>query len=880
MRKLREWILRFFGFSGLINRRRSDYEFNAEIESHLRMQIDENVREGMSPEEARRKAILKFGGIESAREAYRDQRGLPVLDVLFQDLTFGARMLRKHPGFTAVAVATLALGIGANTAVFSFVNAILFRPLPFNDPERLVMVYTAYLANDSHRDWIAAPTLDLWRHESACFEGLAARGFGGFALTGDGQPENIPGARFSANIFRLLGVQPELGRDFLPEEEVVGKDHVILIGHELWQRRFGSDVGIIGRSITLNDEIYTVIGVMPPRFAFPEQDTQIWAPLAFSSEQLRDYGTHNYLIYGRLKPQVTVEQANREMSVVAARIAAVDKNYQGAGAEVFSLQEMLVGDLHGALLLLLGAVGLVLLICCVNIANLLLSRSAARAKEFAIRTALGARRQQVIRQLLTEGLLLAALGGVAGVFIAHFGLRSLMRFIPQGLPRVWEGVSVDARALEFTLLITAGAGVLFGLAPALQSRSTVASCDLNEASRGASAGSMRQRVRSGLVVSEIALSVMLLIGAGLMIRSLSHLVAQDLGYNPEHIVSVDVGLPKKKYPTLPDQARFFGQLKAKVDVLPGVEAAGLVRGLPLSGQNGGGDIRIKGSLQPSTGEAWDADWAQVSPGYFQVMRIPLVTGRHFNERDRTNTAPVAIVNETFVKKFKLGPNVLGRLISFGGENDIEIIGVVKDTKRSGLANDQRAEVFRTYAQQCWGFMSLVVRTQMDPAAMTRAIRNELDTLDKDLPLGNVRTMTQLVARSVLPRRFSVQLLSAFAGLALFLAALGLYGVIAFNVAQRQREIGIRVALGARYQDVLSLILRHGMKLVGFGVSIGGCLALGLTRLMRGFLFRVQPTDPVTFGVVLIILGGAALAACWLPARRAAKVDPIVALRSE
>jgi putative ABC transport system permease protein len=796
------------------------------------------------------------------------------------DLKFAFRQLLRNPGFTIVAVLTLALGIGANTAIFSFVNAILLRPLPYPHADRLAMVYTSYLANNSHKNWVAAPALGEWRKHSAVFEGLAARSFGSFVLTGRGQPENIAGSRLSANIFRLLGIQPVLGRGFLPEEETYGKDHVVLLSHELWQRRFGGDRGIVGQNIPLNDESYTVIGVMPPRTFFPERNTQLWMPLAFSPEQLRDYGSHNYLVYGRLKPGATLAQANIEMGMIVQRMAQTDEHYQGSGAEVYSLHEIMVGDSCTVLLVLLGSVGLVLLIGCVNIANLLLARSVARLREFAIRAALGAGRGRLIRQLLTEGLLLAVLGGLTGTLLAVFGLQALVRFSPPDLPRVWEGIPLDGRALGFTAFITLIAGLIFGLIPALRASNSAPAGELGEGSRGSSAGRQRQLLRAALVVSEVALSVMLLIGAGLMIRSFGRLVTQELGYNPEHVISMDLGLPWKKYPSLTDQTRFFERLKFRVETLPGVQSAGLVRGLPLSGQNVGMSIGIPGAPPPAPGEPWDAAYAQVSPGYFRTMSIPLLQGRDFTEQDRTNAVPVTVVNETFVKDFKLGTNVLGRLIDFGGVKNIEIIGVVKDVKRTGLANAPRAEVYRTYQQQCWGFLSLVVRTQRDPGEITRAIRAELDTLDKEQPIENVGTMTQLIASSVGQRRLSVQLLGGFAGVALLLAAIGLYGVLAFNVTQRTQEIGIRMALGAQRRDVLSLVVGQGVRLVMMGVGIGVMAALALARVIRSMLYEIPPTDSVTFTVAPLTLIVIALLACWLPARRAARVDPMEALRYE
>jgi putative ABC transport system permease protein len=516
----------------------------------------------------------------------------------------------------------------------------------------------------------------------------------------------------------------------------------------------------------------------------------------------------------------------------------------------------------------------------VNIASLLIARSAARAREFAIRAALGAGRGQLLRPLLTEGLLLAALGGGTGTLLAGFGLQALTHFSPPDLPRVWEGIHLDGVALGYTAFITLAAGIIFGLVPAFRSSDFVFAGELNASARAGNAGPQRQQLQALLVLGQVALSLMLLIGAGLMIRSFGRLVSQELGYDPEHVVSMDLGLPGRKYPTLADQVRFFERLKARAETLPGVQSVGLVRGLPLSGQNVGMSIGIPGAPPPAPGEPWDADYAQVSPDYFRTMNIPLLQGRDFTGQDRTNTAPVTVVNETFVRNFKLGTNVLGRLISFGGVKNIEIIGVVKDTKRTTLAGSQRGEVFRSCQQQCWGFMSLVVRTQRDPAEISRVIRSELDAIDKDQPMENVRSMTQLVASSVRQRRLSVQLLAGFSGAALLLAAIGLYGVLAFNVAQRTQEFGIRMALGAQRRDVVGPVVGQGMRLALMGVGIGLAAALALSRVLQTLLFEVKPADPLTFATVSLVLVAAALLACWLPARRAARVDPMKALRYE
>jgi putative ABC transport system permease protein len=800
------------------------------------------------------------------------------------DLRFAFRQLRKNPGFTAVAVLTLALGIGANTAIFSFVNAILLRPLPYREPERLVMVFENHVTNGWSKMMIGAPVLDEWRRQNTVFAGVGAvRSYGNFTLTGRGAPETLNGSLLSANIFPLLGVQPLFGRGFLPDEETYGNHHVALLSHELWQRRFGGDRSLIGQSLTLGGELYTVVGVMPPGTVSPDgvRARDLWLPLAFDAEEVRQRHAHNYSVFARLKPGVSLQQARLQMDLVARRMADADPQNVGWGAEVHPLHEIVVGNSRRLLLVLLGSVGLVLLIGCANIASLLLARSAARVREFAIRAALGAGRGALIRQLLTENCVLAGIGGALGIILARFGLNALVRFSPPDLPRLAEGIPLDGTTLVFTALITLVTGIIFGLMPALQASNPALARELAETTRGGSGGHRRQFARAALVVSEVALSVVLLIGAGLTIRSFDRLLAQNVGYVPEHLVTMAINLPEQRYPRLAERSRLFDSLLPAVRNIPGMESASYAFGVPLTGINNSISATVRDAPPPAPGEAVSAGYTQVGPGYFTTMKTPLLQGRDFTERDDTNGPLVLIVNEAFVRDFKLGTNPIGRRIDVqDGIGNPEIIGVVKDVKRAGMAEPFRAEMYRPYRQICWGYLTLVARTQRDSSDVTRAIRAELDLLDKDLPLENVRTMTQLVAANAAQRRLSVQLLSGFAGGALLLSALGLYGVLAYIVSQRTREIGIRMALGAPPRAVLGLVIGQGMRLALAGIALGLAGAFALTRVLQRLLYEIKPTDPLTFATVTALLLTVAFLACWWPARRAAKVHPMEALRHE
>ncbi len=796
------------------------------------------------------------------------------------DIRFARRQLLKHPGFTAVAVLTLAIGIGANTAIFSFVNAILLRPLPYHEPEQLLMLFENH-AGDG-RFGPGAPIIQEWQKQNTVFEGLGVvRPWGNFTLTGRGQPEMLRGSAISASVFPLLGIQPLLGRGFVPDEEVPGKNNVVLLSYELWQRRFGGDPGIIGQYLTLDMLPRAVVGVMPRCTTGPDGERDLWVPLAFLPFELQERRAHNFLVFGRLKTGVNYRQARLEMGVIARRMAEYNSQDRGWGTEVQPLHEIIVGDSRRLLLVLLGAVGLVLLIGCANIANLQLARSAARTREFAIRAALGAGRGALIRQLLTESCVLAAIGGVLGILLARFGLEALIRFSPPDLPRIGEGIPLDGTTLAFTALITLATGILFGLIPAWQASSPVLARDLAEAARGSSGGPRRQFTRAALVVGEVALSLMLLVGAGLTIRSFGKLLTQNLGFVPEHLVTMTLSPPRLKYQQHADLTRLFDPLLSAVTNIPGVDSAAYAFGAPLTGINNSRPVIVKDAPPPPVGDTPTAGYAQVSPGYFAAMKTAFLQGRDFTERDDTNALPVVIVDETFVREFDLGEPVLGRRLDLGdGTQNAEIIGVVKDIKRVGMAEPPRGEVYRPYRQICWGPLTLVARTQRDPSDVTRAIRAELDRLDKDLPMENPRTMSQLVSANVAQRRLSVQFLGGFAGAALLLAAIGLYGVLAYTVTQRTREIGVRVALGAQRRDILGLVIGEGMRLALLGIVLGLAGAFAFARVLQRLLFEVRPTDLLTFAVVTGVLALVALFACWLPARRAANVDPIEALRNE
>ncbi|HZS04396.1 MAG TPA: ABC transporter permease [Blastocatellia bacterium] len=805
------------------------------------------------------------------------------MHTVWHDLRYGLRVLFKKPGFTVVAVVALALGIGANTAIFSVVNAVLLRPLPYPNPEQLAWVWVDNRREGIREDITSYPNFEDWRKQNQVFQGLAGVRTQRFNLTGNGDPEEVRGASVSANFFELMGVSQMTGHGFTTEDEQEGHDQVVVLGHGLWQRRFGGDPGVVGGTISLNGRSMTVVGIMPRGFQFPDK-VELWRPLAPNNDLRQARGAFWLPVIGRLKPGVTRAQAQAEMGVIGDRL---EQQYPGAnqgyGINVVTMQEQMVGRIRLALLVLLGAVAFVLLIACANVANLLLVRAASRQREIAIRAALGASRWRVVRQLLTESVLLAVAGGVIGLVVARWGLDLLVTLGPRDLPRL-ESVGLDRTVLFFTLGLSLLTGIVFGLVPALQSSRLGLNEVLKEGGRSETGGAGGGRVRGLLVATEIALSLVLLIGAGLLLRSAWRLEQVNPGFSPDHLLKVRLSLPPSKYREGTNVAAFYQQLIERLGALPGVQAVGATSSVMMNRVHASATFSIEGRPLPPQGQRPELPLDSVSPGYFEALGIPIVKGRAFTEQDKRDGLQVVIVNETMARRFWPGEDPVGKRFTFGdpGPNAqwLTVVGVVRDTKRQGLDTEVRMESFLPHAQDPVRAMEVVVRTADNPLAMTRTVREAVWAMDRDLPLSEIQTVEQLFGERVAPRRFNLLLFGLFAGVALVLAVVGIYGVMSYAVAQRTHEIGIRMALGAQRGDVVKLVISQGMRMVVTGVVVGLAGAFALTRLMAGLLFGVSAADPLTFALIAVLLLLVALVACYLPARRATRVDPLVALRYE
>lgn len=799
---------------------------------------------------------------------------------LIQDLRYSVRMLSRKPGFALVAVFTLALGIGANSAIFSLVNAVLLRPLPFNQPDQLIKIWETF---PNGFGTVSVPNLKDWREQNNAFSGIAAYQNAGYSLQGEHDSERIPAATVSANFFDVLGVSPRLGRSFGPGEDERGQNRIVLLSHALWQRRFNTDPSIVGRTILLGGESYQVIGVMPAQVRFPSRLTEMWVPFDHSPSQQAARGSHSLLALGRLKPGVTFEQAREQMMTIAGRLEQQYKDSQaGRSVRLIPLQEEMVQNVRPALLVMFGAVGLVLLIACVNVANLLLARAAGRRREIAIRAALGAGRGRLIRQFLTESILLSVVGGAVGLVLANWGLSALTTLAGAILPRANE-VGLDGRVVGFTLLLSVVTGIVFGLAPALQiSRSDVQTALKDSGNAGTSP--QRNRLRSLLVVAEISAALVLLIGAGLLLKSFWQLQQTDAGLKPENVITMSISLPAAKYATAQAVDGFYDRLVTQMATLPGVQTAGAINMLPLQQWGYNGPFNVEGAQPYPPGHEPLAELRTVSHDYFQALGIPTVNGRIFNNHDQPNSESVAIINQTLANQFMGGHDAIGKRLSRdGGKTWVKVVGVVADVKQSGLTQAPRSEIFYPTLQvppaNKLG-MSLVVRGIGDPTALVTALRNEVRLIDPSQPIHNIKTMEAVISESVADRRLNMVLLGLFAAVALILAMIGIYSVISYTVTQSTREIGIRVALGAQSRHVLKLVLGKGLVLALAGVVIGVAGAFGLTRLLANLLFGVTATDPFVFASVPVLLVLTALLASYLPARRAMKLDPIKALRNE
>jgi putative ABC transport system permease protein len=868
------------GIRALFRKQEAEQELDDELRDYLESAAEQNMRAGMSREEALRKARLEMGSMEGLKEDVREAGCESTLESFFQDVRFGARMLRKNPSFTCVAVVALALGIGANTAMFSVIEAVLLRPLPYSNAGEIVRVASTWDRNGTVTSYTASPPDFFdWRDQNRSFSSMFGFNTTEFALTGLGEAKRVRAVMATAEMFRTLQAEPLLGRGFVAEENRKGANHVVVLSHSLWQSAFGGAPEALGKTIQLDSEPYTVIGVMPANFLFPLTGSDALVPLGWDDKVMSQRGAHYLSVLGRLKSGVTVAQANADLSAIMAQLRKLypDKDEKwGVRAELWSAA--LVSEIRPALLVLLGAVGLVTLIACANISNLLLARATVRHRELAMRRTLGAGRARLVRQMLTEGLLLALLAGSASLLLAHWALLAIVRFGPADIPRL-ASVSLNGAVLPFTMCVSVACAMLFAAIPALRlSALDTAGVVRASTSPGRDAG----RWRAALLIGEVALSMMLLAGAGLLLRSFVQLTSQNPGFDSSNVLTMSVSVPDAHYKNSAAMQSYWDETLTRLGRLPGLEAVGAVTPLPLSGDSFSSSFEIAGRSVAEKDEP-SAELRVASADYFSAMSIPLRRGRAFTDADRLGAARVALISETAARMFFPEGDALGQKVKFGArggyeKNEGEIVGIVGDVRHFGVDAPAPPTFYLPLAQSGMDAATIVIRTHGTPSALTQAARKMAQDLDRDALVGEPLLMDTLVSASLGQRRFYMMLLGGFAGLALVLAAVGLYGVISYSVAQRTQEVGIRVALGASGGQVVSMVMRQGLKLAGLGLAIGLALSLMLKSVLKGLLVGVSVSDPLTLAITAAVLLVVTLLATYVPARRAARVDPLVALR--
>jgi len=872
-----------FRIRSLFRQRTVEDELDHELLFHAEQQRDKYVKSGMTLNEAARLVRIEFGGIDQVKEDCREARGVQLMETLLKDVLYALRTLRKTPGFTCVALLTLGLGIGVNTAIFSIVDGVLLRPLPYKDPASLI----AMNETTPRVGTISVSYLDFqdWRAQSHSFSEMAAVSSVGFNLAGIDQPEHLTGEAVSPNYLSMLGVRPVLGRDFDASEGNAGTAPVVLLSYQLWQSKFGGQSDALGRTISLNDRGFTIIGVLPPDFRSMNkvdmmEPLGVW--LTNNSDAAERGSRGDMVVVGRLASPASFGQARAEMEGIAVRLVQAYPGTNGQfGIILQPVREVFVSGLRPAILILFGAVIFVLLIACANVANLFLIRGAGRTKEIALRIALGASRGRIIRQLLAESFVLAILGGVFGLALAAAGINGIARLIPMGMLSGAD-IKLNGMVLLFAGVAVVLSALLFGLAPAVQATKPGVQSELKDGGRSTAAE--QNRWRAVLAVAEVSLALVLLVGAGLMMKSLYRLLAVDPGVRSDRVLTMEMSLRKSQYDKDVTKLNFWQQTAERVRALPGVESVALGTAIPLTDDHSRSDVTIEGMALPKPGSFPHPDSHIVSPGYAHTLGVPVLRGREFEDADTENAPPVTMINARMAREYFPKENPVGKRIKFGHPSDpskwMTIVGVVGDTRLYGLANPSRLEIYVPFRQDVPGHMYLVVKSAMDPGALTSAIRGAVREIDKDQAIYSISTMDQLIVNSVSTRRITLILLGLFSTLALVLAAIGIYGVISYSVAQRTHEIGIRMALGAQRTDVMRMVLAQGARIVGAGVVIGLAASLGLTRLLANLLFSVSTADPLTFSAVALTLILVAMLASYIPARRTLRVDPIVALRYE